>query len=121
VREGATLFDPTELTVSDRVTLILGEVDEEPVVDLLRRGLTDTVRDAKAERVPEALREKVVELVGDREIVVEPVAVFEEELVRVSEGLPETDLVILAEVLADIVTVAERLVLGETDAETEGD
>jgi hypothetical protein len=107
--------------VSERVTRILGDPEGEPETDLVLTGEPDTDRVIIEDRVPEALLETVVDPVGERDCVVEPVAVFEAELVLVPEGLPETDFVGFVVVLVDIVTVAERLALEEIEPLTEGD
>jgi hypothetical protein len=92
----------------------------DPVGDLVLIGELEPERVTTGDRVPVELLETEVVPVGERECVVEPVAVFDAELVRVPEGLPETDLVALVVVLLEMVTVGVRLSLGETELLTEG-
>jgi hypothetical protein len=108
------------VTVSERVMRILGEPEGDPETDFVAFMEPEGERVAPGDRVPEALRETDAEPVGEREFVVETVDVFEDELVRVPEGLPETDFVARVVVLADIVTVAERLPLTDPDEHTDG-
>ena len=115
VTEDVVDFDAEEESVSERVTRILGDPEGEPETDLVLTGEPDTDRVIIEDRVPEALLDTEAEPVEEREFDVEPVAVLDAELVRVADGLPDTDLVGLGDVLVDMVTVAERLALGDTE------